>query len=126
MQAPDDLKYTESHEWIRSEGEIATVGITDFAQDSLGDIVFLELPEPGTVFQQGETVGVVESVKTVSDILAPVSGEIREVNSSLGTRPESVNKDPYGEGWLFKISLANTDEITSLLSSSDYKAKVEK
>ena len=126
MQGPDDLKYTESHEWIRSEGEIATVGITDFAQDSLGDIVFLELPEPGTVFQQGETVGVVESVKTVSDILAPVSGEIREVNSSLGTRPESVNKDPYGEGWLFKISLANTDEITSLLSSSDYKAKVEK
>jgi glycine cleavage system H protein len=126
MQAPDDLKYTESHEWIRSEGEIATVGITDFAQDSLGDIVFLELPEPGTVFQQGETVGVVESVKTVSDILAPVSGEIREVNSSLGTHPESVNKDPYGEGWLFKISLANTDEITSLLSSSDYKAKVEK
>lgn len=126
MQAPDDLKYTESHEWIRSEGEIATVGITDFAQDSLGDIVFLELPEPGTAFQQGETVGVVESVKTVSDILAPVSGEIREVNSSLGTHPESVNKDPYGEGWLFKISLANTDEVTSLLSSSDYKAKVEK
>ena len=126
MQAPDDLKYTESHEWIRSEGEIATVGITDFAQDSLGDIVFLELPEPGTVFQQGETVGVVESVKTGSDILAPVSGEIREVNSSLGTHPESVNKDPYGEGWLFKISLANTDETTSLLSSSDYKAKVEK
>jgi glycine cleavage system H protein len=126
MQAPDDLKYTESHEWIRSEGEIATVGITDFAQDSLGDIVFLELPEPGTVFQQGETVGVVESVKTVSDILAPVSGEIREVNSSLGTHPESVNKDPYGEGWLFKISPANADEMTSLLSSSDYKAKVEK
>jgi glycine cleavage system H protein len=126
MQAPDNLKYTESHEWIRSEGEIATVGITDFAQDSLGDIVFLELPEPGTVFQQGETVGVVESVKTVSDILAPVSGEIREVNSSLGTHPESVNKDPYGEGWLFKISLANTDEVTSLLSSSDYKTKVEK
>jgi glycine cleavage system H protein len=126
MQAPDNLKYTESHEWIRSEGGIATVGITDFAQDSLGDIVFLELPEPGTVFQQGETVGVVESVKTVSDILAPVSGEIREVNSSLGTHPESVNKDPYGEGWLFKISLANTDEVTSLLSSSDYKTKVEK
>ena len=126
MQAPDDLKYTESHEWIRSEGEIATVGITDFAQDSLGDIVFLELPQPGTVFQQGETVGVVESVKTVSDIMAPVSGEIKEVNSGLGASPESVNKDPYGKGWLFKISLANTDEITSLLSSSDYAAKVEK
>jgi glycine cleavage system H protein len=126
MQTPDDLRYTESHEWIRSEGEIATVGITDFAQDSLGDIVFLELPEPGTVFRQGETVGVVESVKTVSDILAPVSGEIREVNPSLGTNPESVNKDPYGKGWLFKISLANSDEVTSLLSSSDYAAKVEK
>jgi len=126
MQTPDDLKYTETHEWIRSEGEIATVGITDFAQDSLGDIVFLELPEPGTIFQQGETVGVVESVKTVSDILAPVSGEIKEVNSGLESSPESVNKDPYGKGWLFKISLANTDEITSLLSSSDYTAKVEK
>ena len=126
MQAPDDLKYTESHEWIRSEGDIATVGITDFAQDSLGDIVFLELPEPGTIFQQGETVGVVESVKTVSDIMAPVSGEIKEVNSGLEASPESVNKDPYGKGWLFKISLANTDEITSLLSSSDYTAKVEK
>jgi len=126
MQTPDDLKYTETHEWIRSEGEIATVGITDFAQDSLGDIVFLELPEPGTIFQQGETVGVVESVKTVSDILAPVSGEIKEVNSGLEASPESVNKDPYGKGWLFKISLANTDEITSLLSSSDYTAKVEK
>ena len=126
MQAPDDLRYTESHEWIRSEGEIATVGITDFAQDSLGDIVFLELPEPGTIFQQGETVGVVESVKTVSDIMAPVSGEIKEVNSGLEASPESVNKDPYGKGWLFKISLANTDEITSLLSSSDYTAKVEK
>ena len=126
MQTPDDLKYTETHEWIRSEGEIATVGITDFAQDSLGDIVFLELPEPGTIFQQGETVGVVESVKTVSDILAPVSGEIKEVNSGLESSPESVNKDPYGKGWLFKISLANTGEITSLLSSSDYTAKVEK
>jgi glycine cleavage system H protein len=126
MQAPGDLKYTETHEWIRSEGEIATVGITDFAQDSLGDIVFLELPEPGTLFQQGETVGVVESVKTVSDILAPVSGEISEVNSGLETNPESVNKDPYGKGWLFKIRLANADEITSLLSSSDYTAKVEK
>ena len=126
MQTPDDLKYTETHEWIRSDGEIATVGITDFAQDSLGDIVFLELPEPGTVFQQGETVGVVESVKTVSDILAPVSGEIREVNSGLETNPESVNKDPYGKGWLFKISLAKADEIASLLSSSDYTAKVEK
>ena len=126
MQTPDDLRYTESHEWIRSEGEIATVGITDFAQDSLGDIVFLELPKPGTIFQQGETVGVVESVKTVSDILAPVSGEIKEVNSGLESSPESVNKDPYGKGWLFKISLANIDEITSLLSSSDYTAKVEK
>ena len=126
MQTPDDLKYTETHEWIRSEGEIATVGITDFAQDSLGDIVFLELPEPGTIFQQGETVGVVESVKTVSDIMAPVSGEINEVNSGLESNPESVNKDPYGKGWLFKISLANADEITSLLSSSDYTAKVEK
>jgi len=126
MQVPDDLKYTESHEWVRSDGEIGAVGITDFAQDSLGDIVFLELPEAGTSFQQGETVGVVESVKTVSDILAPVGGEITEVNSALETSPQSVNKDPYGSGWLFRIRLANSDEIASLLSSSDYRAKVEK
>jgi glycine cleavage system H protein len=126
MQVPDDLKYTESHEWIRAEGEIGTVGITDFAQDSLGDIVFLELPKLGSSFQQGETVGVVESVKTVSDILAPVSGEITEVNSALEANPDSVNKDPYGAGWLFKIKLASSDEMTSLLNSSDYMTKVEK
>jgi glycine cleavage system H protein len=126
MLAPDDLKYTESHEWIRLDGEVGTVGITDFAQDSLGDIVFLELPEAGTTFHQGETIGVVESVKTVSDILAPVSGEIAESNSGLGANPETVNRDPYGAGWLFKIRLANSQEIASLLSSSDYVAKVEK
>jgi glycine cleavage system H protein len=126
MQVPDDLKYTESHEWIRSDGEIGTVGITDFAQDSLGDIVFLELPKVGTSFQQGETVGVVESVKTVSDILAPVSGEITEVNSALETSSQSLNKDPYGSGWLFRIRLANSDELGSLLSPLDYRAKVEK
>jgi glycine cleavage system H protein len=126
MQVPEDLKYTESHEWIRFEGEVGTVGITDFAQDSLGDIVFLELPEPGTSFQPGETVGVVESVKTVSDILSPVSGEITEVNSGLEANPESVNKDPYGTGWLFKIRIANSDEVSSLLSAADYTAKAEK
>ena len=126
MQVPDDLKYTESHEWIRSDGEIGTVGITDFAQDSLGDIVFLELPEAGISFQQGENIGVVESVKTVSDILTPVSGEIIATNSALETSPQAVNKDPYGSGWLFKIRLANNDEIASLLSSSDYRTKIEK
>jgi glycine cleavage system H protein len=126
MQVPSDLKYTESHEWIRFEGETGVVGITDFAQDSLGDIVFLELPKPGTSFQQGETIGVVESVKTVSDILSPVSGEITEINSDLEAKPETVNKDPYGTGWLFKIKLANSGEISSLLNPADYTAKVEK
>jgi glycine cleavage system H protein len=126
MQVPSDLKYTESHEWIRFEGETGVVGITDFAQDSLGDIVFLELPKPGTSFQQGETIGVVESVKTVSDILSPVSGMITEVNSDLEAKPETVNKDPYGAGWLFKINLANSGEISSLLNAADYTAKVEK
>jgi glycine cleavage system H protein len=116
MQVPSDLKYTESHEWIRFEGETGVVGITDFAQDSLGDIVFLELPKPGTSFQQGETIGVVESVKTVSDILS----------SDLEAKPETVNKDPYGTGWLFKIKLANSGEISSLLNPADYTAKVEK
>jgi glycine cleavage system H protein len=126
MQVPSDLKYTESHEWIRFEGETGVVGITDFAQDSLGDIVFLELPKPGTSFQQGQTIGVVESVKTVSDILSPVSGVITEVNSDLEAKPETVNKDPYGAGWLFKIKLANSGEISSLLNAADYTAKVEK
>jgi glycine cleavage system H protein len=126
MQVPSDLKYTESHEWIRFEGETGVVGITDFAQDSLGDIVFLELPKPGTSFQQGETIGVVESVKTVSDILSPVSGMITEVNSDLEAKPETVNKDPYGAGWLFKIKLVNSGEISSLLNAADYTAKVEK
>jgi glycine cleavage system H protein len=126
MQVPSDLKYTESHEWIRFEGETGVVGITDFAQDSLGDIVFLELPKPGTSFQQGETIGVVESVKTVSDILSPVSGMITEVNSDLEAKPETVNKDPYGAGWLFKIKLANSGEISSLLNAANYTAKVEK
>jgi glycine cleavage system H protein len=126
MQVPSDLKYTESHEWIRFEGETGVVGITDFAQDSLGDIVFLELPKPGTSFQQGETIGVVESVKTVSDILSPVSGMITEVNSDLEAKPETVNKNPYGAGWLFKIKLANSGEISSLLNAADYTAKVEK
>lgn len=126
MQVPSDLKYTESHEWIRFEGETGVVGITDFAQDSLGDIVFLELPKPGTSFQQGETIGVVESVKTVSDILSPVSGVITEVNSDLEAKPETVNKDPYGAGWLFKIKLANFGETSSLLNGADYTAKVEK
>jgi glycine cleavage system H protein len=126
MQVPSDLKYTESHEWIRFEGETGVVGITDFAQDSLGDIVFLELPKPGTSFQQGETIVVVESVKTVSDILSPVSGMITEVNSDLEAKPETVNKDPYGAGWLFKIKLANSGEISSLLNAANYTAKVEK
>ena len=126
MQVPSDLKYTESHEWIRFEGETGVVGITDFAQDSLGDIVFLELPKAGTSFQQGETIGVVESVKTVSDILSPVSGMITEVNSDLEAKPETVNKDPYGAGWLFKIKLANSGEISSLLNAADYTAKLEK
>jgi len=126
MEVPDDLKYSESHEWIRSDAGIGTVGITDYAQDSLGDIVFLELPQAGASFQQGETIGVVESVKTVSDILAPVGGEITEVNSALQTSPELVNKDPYGSGWLFRIRLVNSDEIASLLSSSDYRARIEK
>jgi glycine cleavage system H protein len=126
MKVPDDLKYTESHEWIRFDGEIGTVGITDFAQDSLGDIVFLELPKAGTSFQQGETVGVVESVKTVSDILAPVSGEITAVNSVLEASPEAVNKDPYGAGWMFKIKSVNSEDANALLSAPDYMTKVEK
>ena len=122
MSVPGDLQYTKSHEWVRTEGDTATIGITDHAQDELGDVVFVELPEEGATFDAGESFGTVESVKAVSDLYTPVGGEVVEVNSTLEDAPEKINEDPYGEGWIVK--LRTTDE-TELLSPEEYEKVVE-
>jgi glycine cleavage system H protein len=122
LNIPEDLQYTKSHEWVRIEGDTATIGITDHAQDELGDVVFVELPEEGDTFDAGESFGTVESVKAVSDLYAPVGGEVVEVNSALEDAPENINEDPYGEGWIVK--LRTTDEA-DLLSSEEYEKVVE-
>ena len=122
MNIPEDLQYTKSHEWVRIEGDTATIGITDHAQDELGDVVFVELPEEGDAFDAGESFGTVESVKAVSDLYAPVGGEVVEVNSALEDAPENINEDPYGEGWIVK--LRTTDEA-DLLSPEEYEKVVE-
>ncbi len=125
MNVPSALKYRETHEWVRVEGDLAVVGITDYAQGELGDVVYVELPEVGRKVQAGEAVAVIESVKTASDIYAPVSGEIVEVNEALGEHPEKVNEDPYGEGWLFKIRMERPEELEALLDAEGYKKLLE-
>lgn len=124
MNYPTELKYTKSHEWVRLEGDVAVVGITDFAQDALGDVVFVDLPQVGKAVEAGAAVAVVESVKTASDIYAPVAGEILEVNSALSDKPELINQSPYGEGWLFKMRV-NPADLNGLLSAADYQAIAE-
>lgn len=124
MNIPSNLKYTKDHEWIKVEGEIATIGITDFAQGELGDIVYVEIDTVGETLNKEEVFGTVEAVKTVSDLFMPVSGKILELNPKLETNPEAVNKRPYDDGWMIKIQLQNTSELNSLLSSEDYKALV--
>ena len=124
MAYPTDRKYTKEHEWIQANGTTATVGITNHAQEELGDIVFIELPKVGTELTAGKTFGTVESVKAVSDLYAPASGTVTEVNTSLATSPESVNKDAHGS-WMLKISLKNPKELDSLLSPADYDKFVE-
>jgi glycine cleavage system H protein len=121
LNIPEDLQYTKSHEWARVEGDTATIGITDHAQDELGDVVFVELPDEGATFDAGESFGTVESVKAVSDLYAPVGGEVVEVNSALEDAPENINEDPYGEGWIVK--LRTTDEA-DLLSPEEYEKVV--
>ena len=118
---PANLHYTKEHEWVRVEGDVGVVGITDHAQKELGDIVYVDLPKPGAHLEQGKTLGSVESVKAVSDIYAPVSGEVVEVNPLLSTAPEKLNEDPHGDAWLVKIKLSAPDEIKSLLSAEDYQ-----
>ncbi|MCC8173366.1 MAG: glycine cleavage system protein GcvH [Odoribacter sp.] len=124
MNVPAELKYTKDHEWIRVEGDVAIVGITDYAQSQLGDIVFVECETVGDTLDAEETFGTIEAVKTVSDLYLPVGGEIREFNSALEDEPELVNKDPYGEGWIVKVSVANASELDNLLDAEGYKALI--
>ncbi len=122
MSVPGDLQYTRSHEWVRVEGDVATVGITDHAQDELGDVVFVEMPEQGATLAAGDAFGAVESVKAVSDLYAPVGGEVVEVNGTLEDSPEKINEDPYGEGWILKL---RTSGEADLLSAADYEKLLE-
>ncbi|MFM8238626.1 MAG: glycine cleavage system protein GcvH [Actinomycetota bacterium] len=125
MEIPADLKYSREHEWVRLDGSVARVGITDFAQDSLGDVVFVELPAEGTVVSSGATAGEIESTKSVSDVYAPVSGTVRTVNPALTDHPELVNADPYGEGWMLEIDCADPAEVEGLLDADAYRALTE-
>ncbi|MDX1640693.1 MAG: glycine cleavage system protein GcvH [Balneolaceae bacterium] len=126
MKFPDDLKYTKEHEWVRDNGDgTATVGITDFAQGELGDIVFVELEAEGSEFEQDDVFGTVEAVKTVSELFCPVAGEIAELNEVLEDEPELVNTDPYGKGWMVKIKMSDPSALDSLLSVDEYKEIVE-
>ena len=125
MNIPEELKYTEEHEWVRIEDNIAVVGITDFAQGELGDIVYLEIDTLDSQIDSNQVFGTVEAVKTVSDLFMPIAGRVIEVNSSLEDKPELVNDDPYGEGWIIKIDISEQTQIDSLLSPSDYKNLID-
>jgi len=125
MNIPENLKYTKDHEWIKIDGEEAYIGITDYAQNELGDIVFVEIETEGEKLDKEEVFGTVEAVKTVSDIFMPISGEVLEVNSKLEDSPEIVNKDPYGEGWLIKIKISDQSELDDLLDASKYKDLIQ-
>lgn len=126
MDFPEELKYTEEHEWVLIEDDIATIGITDFAQDQLGDVVFVELPELGDNVEAGETFGVVESVKAVSDVYAPVSGEVVEINEDLLDEPETLNNSPYDAGWMVKVKLSDSSTLDELMDVAAYQEFVEK
>jgi glycine cleavage system H protein len=121
---PDDLRYDKEHEWVRVEGDTAVVGITDFAQDQLGEVVYLDLPSAGDQMVAGDTFGEVESVKSVSELFAPVSGEVLEVNADLDGAPETVNSDPYGAGWMVKVKLADPSQLDVLMGSDEYESYV--
>lgn len=124
MVFPENLKYTQTHEWVLVEGNIATIGITDHAQSELGDVVFVDISESLTEVKKGEAIGTIEAVKTVADIIAPISGKVVEVNKSINDHPEDVNKDPYGAGWLIKVEMSNPDELNELLDAESYKQLV--
>jgi glycine cleavage system H protein len=122
---PDDLKYHPEHDWARIEGDSATFGITWYAQDALGEVVFFDPPEVGTQISKDQAYTEVESVKAVSDVIAPMSGEVTEVNNALGDKPETINEDPYGDGWLVKVKLSDPSEADSLMDSTEYQATLE-
>jgi glycine cleavage system H protein len=121
---PENFRYTKEHEWVLPEGETATIGITDHAQQELGDIVYVDLPQVGAPLEKGKSLGSVESVKAVSDVYAPVSGEVTEINTTLADKPESLNQDPHGAAWLIKVKLTNPAELDGLMSTADYLAYV--
>ncbi|MFW5904007.1 MAG: glycine cleavage system protein GcvH [Candidatus Saliniplasma sp.] len=125
VEVDEDLKYTEKHEWIKIDGEEITYGITDYAQEELGDIVYVELPMEGEEVDKGDVIGVVESVKTVSDLYAPISGTISAVNMNLEGAPEQINEDPFGEGWIAKMEIDSKSELEELLTAEEYKAETE-
>jgi glycine cleavage system H protein len=125
MSVPEGLYYTEEHEWIRLEGEVATIGITDYAQEKLGDIVFIELPEMDSDLDTGDTVASIESVKAASEIYAPVAGKIVEVNEELTDAPGGINKDPYGDGWIARLSVTNTSEVEGLMDATAYGESID-
>ena len=122
---PEDSRYAKSHEYIHVEGDVGTVGITDYAQKELGDVVFVELPQVGTQLELGDEMGSIESVKAVSELFAPVSGEVVEVNESLADKPELVNTDPYSDGWMIKIKLTTPDEVDELMNAEDYEDYIQ-
>ena len=124
MNVPKELKYTKDHEWLSLDGEVATVGVTDFAQSELGDIVYVEVETLDETLEKEEVFGTVEAVKTVSDLFMPISGEVIEINEKLETNPEVVNEDPYGEGWMIKIKVSDENELNELLSSDDYEGEI--
>lgn len=123
---PPEYKYSKEHEWVKAEGNIATIGITSHAQSELGDIVYVELPKVGAKYNAMQEFGVVESVKTVSTLYCPVSGEVTEVNSALSSKPEIINDDPHGKGWMIKVKMSNPSDVGKLLSASDYEALIKK
>ena len=124
MNFPENLKYSSDHEWVKVEGNEAYVGITDFAQEELGDIVFIDVSTEGETLEQGEVFGSVEAVKTVSDLMMPVSGEVLEVNAEIDDAPELVNKDPYGKGWIVKVEITNASQINELMTAEEYKNQI--
>ena len=124
MNVPKELKYTKDHEWLSLDGEVATVGVTDFAQSELGDIVYVEVETLDETLEKEEVFGTVEAVKTVSDLFMPISGEVIEFNEKLETNPEVVNEDPYGEGWMIKIRVSDKNELNELLSSDEYQGEI--
>lgn len=126
MNFPDNLKYTAEHEWIRIEGQYGWIGITDYAQSELGDVVFVEIPAVGTKVEKGKSFGTIEAVKAVSDLFAPVAGEIAEVNAEVKDHPEIVNKDPYGNGWMVKIAITDLAQVSALLNVQVYKSLIGK